>query len=80
MLLVMMRFLQHHILNLHQTDLCASLIFIKFHGNILDIFLQFGDHNVLERIDTPACLFNLSSHKLARLFHLRETQKIRQHV
>ena len=62
---VMMCILQHHILYLHQTNLGTSLIFIQFHGNVLDALLCLWDNHMLQCIDTPPGFLNLTGQQLA---------------
>ena len=70
----MMRFFQHHVFHLHQADLGGALVFVKLHRDVLDVRLQLRDHDVLQRVDATACLFNLCRHQLAGFFHFRQLQ------
>ena len=53
MLFVVMSLLQHHILDLHKSDLGASLILIKLHAYILYSLPGLRDDDMLKSIYTP---------------------------
>ena len=69
-------FLQHHVLDLHETDLRAALIFIQLHGNILYTCLCLGNGDMLKSIDTAPGLFNLRSHELTGFFDFGKPQHL----
>ena len=72
-----MRLPEHHILDFHQACLGRTLVFIELAGDITDLLLCLGDHNVLERVDAAAGLLDLIRHELTALFDLGELDQIR---
>ena len=71
-----MRFLQHHVLDLHQAGGVAAFVFVQLHGDIADVLLGLRDHHIFQRVDTAAGLFNVLCQQLHGLFHLCQLQHI----
>ena len=63
-----------------QTHLGGVLILLKLHGDILDVRLKLGAHDIFQRVDAAAGLFYLLREKLHGLFHLRQLQHILKHL
>ena len=80
MLFVVMSLLQHHVLDLHKSDLGASLILIKLHAYILYSLPGLRDDDMLKSIYTPSGLLYLRCEHLAGLLHLRQSQHIRKYI
>ena len=80
MLFIVMGFLQHHILDLHESHLRASLILIKLHADISDALLCLRNDNMLQRIYTSSGLLDLRCQKLTGFLDLRQFQHIRKDV
>ena len=59
MLFVVMSLLQHHVLDLHKSDLSASLILIKLHAYILYALPGLRDNDMLKSIYAPSGLLYL---------------------
>ncbi len=75
-----MRFGKHHVFDLHQAGGGSALVFVKFHGDLLDRVLILGNHHMLERVDTAARFFYLCRHQLAGFFNLGEAEHLGQNV
>ena len=67
MLFVVMSLLQHHVLDLHKSDLGASLILIKLHAYILYSLPSLRDDDMLKSIYTPSGLLYLRCEHLASI-------------
>ena len=46
--------LQNHFLDLEEADLGGVFVLLKLHGDVFNIALKLGDHDVLERIHAAA--------------------------
>ena len=80
MLFVVMSLLQHHVLDLHKSDLSASLILIK--ASCLYTLCPPGsrDNDMLKSIYAPSGLLYLRCEHLAGLLNLRQPQHIRKYI
>lgn len=76
--LVVVRVLQDHVLDLHQARGVRALVLLELHGDILDVPFEVGDHDVFQRVDAAARLFDVLREQEHSLLRLRQLEHLRQ--